>query len=140
MALLEVREVTKKFGELVANDRVSFTVETGTIVGLIGPNGAGKTTLFNCITGLYPAHADRLEYRAEVGNGLIEHEVVDIYLAYARPGMTITPNPEEVAEIRWVGIYDLAAEVRRHPERFSKWLAIYLAEHMDRIFGALIRS
>ena len=92
------------------------------------------------ITGLYPAHADRLEYRAEVGNGLIEHEVVDIYLAYARPGMTITPNLEEVAEIRWVGIYDLAAEVRRHPERFSKWLAIYLAEHMDRIFGALIRS
>ncbi|HOF05570.1 MAG TPA: ABC transporter ATP-binding protein [Syntrophales bacterium] len=55
MALLEVREVTKKFGELVANDRVSFTVEAGTIVGLIGPNGAGKTTLFNCITGLFPA-------------------------------------------------------------------------------------
>ena len=42
MALLEVREVTKKFGELVANDRVSFTVETGTIVGLIGPNGRRK--------------------------------------------------------------------------------------------------
>jgi len=91
------------------------------------------------ITGLYPAHADRLEYRAEVGNELIEHEVVDIYLAYARPGMTIAPNPEEVAEVRWIGLYDLAAEVRRHPERFSKWLAIYLADHMDRIFGALIR-
>ena len=72
------------------------------------------------ITGLYPAHADRLEYRAEVGNGLIEHEVVDIYLAYARPGMTVTPNPAEVSETRWVGLYDLAAEVRRHPERFSR--------------------
>jgi len=53
MALLEVREVTMKFGELVANDRVSFTVEPGAIVGLIGPNGAGKTTLFNCVSGLY---------------------------------------------------------------------------------------
>ncbi len=53
MALLEVREVTMKFGELVANDRVSFSVEPGAIVGLIGPNGAGKTTLFNCISGLY---------------------------------------------------------------------------------------
>lgn len=51
MALLDVREVTMKFGELVANDRVSFTVEAGSIVGLIGPNGAGKTTLFNCVTG-----------------------------------------------------------------------------------------
>jgi branched-chain amino acid transport system ATP-binding protein len=51
MALLDVREVTMKFGELIANDRVSFTVESGSIVGLIGPNGAGKTTLFNCVTG-----------------------------------------------------------------------------------------
>jgi branched-chain amino acid transport system ATP-binding protein len=51
MALLDVRDVTMKFGELVANDRVSFTVESGSIMGLIGPNGAGKTTLFNCITG-----------------------------------------------------------------------------------------
>ncbi|MDQ1277590.1 MAG: branched-chain amino acid transport system ATP-binding protein [Thermodesulfobacteriota bacterium] len=51
MALLDVRNVTMKFGELVANDRVSFTVESGSIVGLIGPNGAGKTTLFNCVTG-----------------------------------------------------------------------------------------
>jgi len=56
VALLDVRDVTMKFGELVANDRVSFTVESGSIVGLIGPNGAGKTTLFNCITGfLKPA-------------------------------------------------------------------------------------
>jgi len=53
MALLDVCEVTMKFGELIANDRVSFTVEAGSIVGLIGPNGAGKTTLFNCISGLY---------------------------------------------------------------------------------------
>lgn len=91
------------------------------------------------ITGLYPAHADRLEYRADVGNGMIEHEVVDIYLAYARPGMTIAPDPKEVSEVRWIGLYDLAAEVRRHPERYSKWLSIYLASHLDRIFGAIIQ-
>lgn len=91
------------------------------------------------IAGLYPAHADRLEYRADVGNGMIEHEVVDIYLAYARPGMTIAPDPKEVSEVRWIGLYDLAAEVRRHPERYSKWLSIYLAGHLDRIFGAIIQ-
>ncbi|NLX84375.1 MAG: ABC transporter ATP-binding protein [Synergistaceae bacterium] len=53
MALLEVSNLTMKFGSLVANSDVSFTVEEGTIVGLIGPNGAGKTTLFNCVAGLY---------------------------------------------------------------------------------------
>ena len=51
MRLLEVRDLTKRFGGLVANDRVSLQVDEGEIVGLIGPNGAGKTTLFNCIAG-----------------------------------------------------------------------------------------
>ncbi|WP_038128033.1 isopentenyl-diphosphate Delta-isomerase [Thioclava indica] len=90
------------------------------------------------ITGLYPAHADRIEYRAEVAEGLIEHEVVEVYLAHVRPGMQITPDPHEVSETRWVGLYDLAAEVRRHPERFSKWLRIYMNEQMGRIFSTLI--
>ena len=90
------------------------------------------------ITRLYPAHADRLEYRTEIEGGLIEHEVVDVYIAYARAGMTINPDPCEVSETRWVGLYDLAAEVRRHPERFSKWLRIYMAEHTGRIFSTLI--
>jgi branched-chain amino acid transport system ATP-binding protein len=51
VALIEVRNLTMKFGSLVANNNVSFDIETGAIVGLIGPNGAGKTTLFNCISG-----------------------------------------------------------------------------------------
>lgn len=92
------------------------------------------------ISGIYPAFADRLEYRAEVGQGLIEHEVVDIYLAYARPDMVIAPNPDEVSDVRWVGLYDLAADVARHPDQYTKWLAIYLGSHMDRIFGAVLRG
>lgn len=51
MALLETTDLTKRFGGLVAVDRVSLTVEEGEIVGLIGPNGAGKTTFLNCIAG-----------------------------------------------------------------------------------------
>ena len=70
MALLEVRDVTKKFGELVANDRVSFTVEAGAIVGLIGPNGAGKTTLFNCASGLYPVTSGRIFFDGREITGL----------------------------------------------------------------------
>jgi branched-chain amino acid transport system ATP-binding protein len=57
MALLEVRDVTLRFGGIVALDGVSFDVEEGQISGLIGPNGAGKTTAFNVITRLYAPDA-----------------------------------------------------------------------------------
>jgi branched-chain amino acid transport system ATP-binding protein len=57
MALLEVRDVTLRFGGIVALDGVSFDVEEGHISGLIGPNGAGKTTAFNVITRLYKPDA-----------------------------------------------------------------------------------
>ena len=52
--LLEVRDLTCRFGGLVALDQVSFAVQPGEIFGLIGPNGAGKTSLFNLISGLTP--------------------------------------------------------------------------------------
>jgi branched-chain amino acid transport system ATP-binding protein len=51
--LLQVSGVTVRFGGITALDRVSFSLEAGSIVGLIGPNGAGKTTLFNCLSRLY---------------------------------------------------------------------------------------
>src|SRR5919106_428543 len=62
VALLSVRDVTRRFGGIVALDRVSFDVEEGQIVGLIGPNGAGKTTVFNVITRLYRPDEGELEF------------------------------------------------------------------------------
>lgn len=87
------------------------------------------------ITGLYPSYKDTIEYRADVGGGLIEHEVVAVFVAQAPDDLHIAPNPEEVMATRWVNIYDLAAEVERHPDRYTPWLRIYLAEHMALIFG-----
>ena len=62
MALLRIRNVTRRFGGIVAIDAVSLDVDPGQIVGLIGPNGAGKTTLFNVITRLYRPDAGELEF------------------------------------------------------------------------------
>ncbi len=53
MAYLEAKDITKRFGGIVAVDHVSFEVEKGEIVSIIGPNGAGKTTIFNMLTGVY---------------------------------------------------------------------------------------
>ena len=91
------------------------------------------------ITGLYPALRDTVEYRADVGGGMVEHEVVDIFLAHASKQIPVKPNPEEVLQVEWIGIYDLAAEVARRPARFTPWLRIYMDEHKDRIFGTLVK-
>ncbi len=92
------------------------------------------------ITGLYPSFRDQIEYRADVGGGMIEHEVVDIFLAEAPLDLKVVPNPEEVADTKWISFYDLAAEVKRRPELYTAWLQIYLNEHADRIFGTLVQA
>jgi branched-chain amino acid transport system ATP-binding protein len=65
MALLSLRNVTRRFGGIVALDGVSFDVREGQIVGLIGPNGAGKTTAFNVITRLYTPNEGEVEFAGE---------------------------------------------------------------------------
>ncbi|HUQ21756.1 MAG TPA: ABC transporter ATP-binding protein [Gaiellaceae bacterium] len=65
MALLSLRNITRRFGGIVALDGVSFDVLDGQIVGLIGPNGAGKTTAFNVITRLYTPNEGEVEFDGE---------------------------------------------------------------------------
>jgi len=65
VALLSIRNVTRRFGGIVAVDDVSLEVEQGSIVGLIGPNGAGKTTLFNVVTRLYRPDSGSLDLDGE---------------------------------------------------------------------------
>ena len=87
------------------------------------------------VTGLVLESRDRIDYRAEVGGGMVEHENVELFTAEADAGMPLRPDPAEVMETRWVGLGELREEVGERPEAFTPWLRIYLAEHAERLFG-----
>lgn len=77
MALLELKEITKKFGGLTAVDGVSLRVEEEKICSLIGPNGAGKTTVFNMITGAYQVSSGDIILNGESICGKKSHQIVE---------------------------------------------------------------
>ncbi|THF86117.1 ABC transporter ATP-binding protein [Deinococcus sp. KSM4-11] len=79
--ILEARNMTRRFGGLVAVNDVSFDVREGEIFGLIGPNGAGKTTLFNLMTGLTPPSSGTLSYRGQTVTGLQPNRVAALGLS-----------------------------------------------------------
>lgn len=74
MALLEMRNVRKTFGGLIAVDGMNIVVEEGKIYGLIGPNGAGKTTLFNIASGFYKPDSGDIVFAGERVTDLGSHE------------------------------------------------------------------
>lgn len=79
-------------------------------------------------------HRGRVEYRADVGNDLIEHEQVEIYLANTGRDLSVTANPDEVCATRWITLAALRQEIENTPEKFTPWMRIYLAEHAELIF------
>ena len=87
------------------------------------------------ITGLTPHHCGQVEYRADVGNGLIEHEVVEVYTAQAPFDLRLAPNPQEVMATRWMTRDKLCEALASTPEIFTPWLHIYMARHSAMIFA-----
>jgi branched-chain amino acid transport system ATP-binding protein len=109
--LLEIDNVTKRFGGIVAIDDVSVDIDAGPITGIIGPNGAGKTTLFNLIAGTYTPTAGSIRLHGEDVAGLPANEI-------AKRGIGRTfqiPRPfgeMTVEENLLVANYDLPAKER----------------------------
>jgi branched-chain amino acid transport system ATP-binding protein len=74
MAMLELKDISIRFGGVQALDKVSFSLKHGEILGLIGPNGAGKTTLFNCVSGVLKPNTGSIAYEGQNIGALKPHK------------------------------------------------------------------
>jgi branched-chain amino acid transport system ATP-binding protein len=91
-ALLEIDQLSRRFGGLVAVDNFSGAIQRGERVGLIGPNGAGKTTLFNLITSFTPVSSGTVHFDGELLTGTKPHEVARAGIARTFQNLRILPN------------------------------------------------
>ncbi|KPQ06989.1 MAG: isopentenyl-diphosphate delta-isomerase Idi [Rhodobacteraceae bacterium HLUCCA12] len=85
------------------------------------------------ITGLPLSHRGQIEYRADVGSGMVEHEVVDLFVAKTADRPVLRPDPTEVMATRWISVPALQHEIDTTPGRFTPWLRIYMAQHAARV-------
>jgi branched-chain amino acid transport system ATP-binding protein len=128
--VLNIENVSKRFGGLWAVRNCSLFVEQGTVTGLIGPNGAGKTTLFHLIAGFYRPDSGRIEFDGEDITGQPPHRLFHrgLYRTFqiprVFPEMTVLENlmmvPGGQVGERFVGPLFLARRVRRQEELIRK--------------------
>ena len=90
--LLDVRDITMRFGGIVALDGVSFDMVDGQIVGLIGPNGAGKTTLFNCLSRLYTPDRGNLLYQGASILAASPHRIATLGIGRTFQNLALFPT------------------------------------------------
>src|SRR5215468_3172229 len=136
--MIEVRDLTKRYGDLLAIDRVSFTAQKGEIVGFLGPNGAGKTTTMRIITGFIPATTGTVKVE---GFDIFDdaHEVRKRigYLPESPPlyaDMTVTSYLEFVGRIKGLSRAALPEAVDRAVHRCG------LTEVTRRVLGHLSKG
>ena len=92
MPLLELNEVTIKFGGLIAVDNVDLVIEKGAIQALIAPNGAGKSTVFNLVTGIYPPTAGTIIYQGKKINGTKPYHINKMGIARTFQNIRLFPQ------------------------------------------------
>lgn len=139
MALLDVREVTVRFGGITALDRLSFEIDSGQICGLIGPNGAGKTTMFNVVSRIYQPTSgtvifDDVELLDRPPHGIAKLGIARTFQNLALfPSMTLLENVMVGAHSRGsVGF--VRAALRINPwreEQETREFAYHLLQQLD---------
>jgi len=112
MKLLDVANVSVKYGDIQALWDISFSVKKGQLVALIGANGAGKTTTLKSICGLVQPASGQISYQGEVTSGLPVHKVVDLGITLVPEGRQLFPKMT-VEENLLVGAYLKRAQGKR---------------------------
>jgi branched-chain amino acid transport system ATP-binding protein len=147
MSVLEIKNVSKRFGSLVAVRDVSLTVEKGELRAIIGPNGAGKTTFFNLISGFFPPTAGTIAFDGHDITPLPAHQRVSLGIARTFqiteifPELTVFENVRISAEVRegfrlrpWISQTE-KARVHAHVEEALELTG--LTAKSDRLVGEL---
>jgi branched-chain amino acid transport system ATP-binding protein len=135
--MLEVRNLRILYGDVLAIEDVSLTVEEGEIVTLLGSNGAGKTTTINAISRLVPAAAGEISFDGERIDGLPAHRVVELGIAQVPEGRRLWPELT-VAEALDLGAYARRARDQQETT-MAEMLELFprLAERRDQLCGTL---
>jgi len=147
MSILQVQNVSKHFGKLVAVDGVTLTVEPGELRAVIGPNGAGKTTFFNLISGFFPPTSGRIIFQGQDITEMPEHKRVKQGMARTFqvteifPELTVRENIRvavEVADGRRVSPWLSRSDRTRLEGRVVELMEMGgLAPNADRLVGEL---
>ncbi len=148
--VLEVRNVSKHFGGLVANNKMNLEVRAGEVLALIGPNGAGKSTLFNCISGVAPASEGEIRFLGRRIETLISREIAKLGMSRTfqhvrlNQNMNVLENAALGAHLRGHKNFIQSAWHRdRDEERSLLWEAAHqlkrcgLGEHLFDAAGSL---
>lgn len=144
-AMLEVDQLSKRFGGLIAGDNICFSVQVGQIFGVIGPNGAGKTTLFNIIAGHLPPTAGRVLFEGRDITGHSSDRIGRSGIGRTFQAVHVFKNASVRENLRRAEVIAL----RHHPfaylsrrksaraDQCEIAKAFGLADQMDSIAGAL---
>jgi len=130
--ILEVDEVSKRFGALAALTRVSFSVEPGQVFSVIGPNGAGKSTLFNVVSGLFAPSSGAVRFRGQDITGLPPERVNRLGLAKTFQITNIFPEISVLDNVR-------VAAQSRAPES-GRASSLWRRPDVDGVAGGLLES
>lgn len=112
MAILTSRNLTKRFGGVVALNQLELDVEERSIHSIIGPNGAGKTTYFNCVTGFYRPDQGHIAFKETLIDGLTPDRVTRLGIARTYQNIRLFANMTAVENIL----------VGMHPHLKSTWI------------------
>jgi branched-chain amino acid transport system ATP-binding protein len=122
MSILEVKNVKKSFGGLMAVAGVDLEVEEGRIHSIIGPNGAGKSTLFNLISGYYPCDEGQIWFKGEEITGLASQEIIKMGIGRSFqvtnifPGLSVFQNVQATiiyTQGKGLGLFSTASKLFR---------------------------